>query len=217
MSCVLSYLCPDRVHLFTDRAFYSQDGKVAFFASKCFQIHDQPMVIAGRGFAAETFAAMENILSLTAGRDTMKVGKVLEIIREYFRRQEPTEAEFLIACATQLGAMHYLVNLHGRSPYAAFELFSPPVPIGAHYTWVHQGPQITLPPSHYVAEEQTDFPALGLEVMERMRKEAGALNEATVQYHLIGGGIDYTTVDSKGVNTVRLKDWPDQLGELINP
>lgn len=160
---------------------------------------------------------MDAILRLTGGQKDMTPPEVLAVIREYFRCQEMADAEFLIACSTGIGARHYLVNLHGRHPYPAFELFSPPAQFGGLYSWVHFGPEITLPPAHHVAKEDPNFSALGLEVMEIMRSKTGALNDATERFHLIGGGIDYTTVNRKGVHTVRLKDWADQLGEAINP
>lgn len=215
MSCVLSYLTSDRVHLFTDRAFYSDDGRVAFFASKCFQIHDQPIVLAGRGIAAATFGAIDAILNLTAGKKDMTAADAMAVIRNYFSHQEPADAEFVMACANGIGARHFVVHLHGRYDYPAFEPFSPPLQLGAVHSWIHMGPMISLPPSHYAVSDDIDYRQHGLEVMDLMRKEAGMLNERTAKFHLIGGGVDYTTVDRDGVKTTRLKDWPDQLGQPI--
>lgn len=160
---------------------------------------------------------MDTILKLTGGRDDMTPAEVLAVMREYFQHQQSADAEFLIACATDTGAKHFLVNLHGRHPYPPFELFHPPSQFGTPYTWVHFGPEITLPARHYVAQDRADLPSLGLEVMEMMRKEAGLINDTTERFHLIGGGVDYTTISRKGVHTNRLKDWPDRLGEFIDP
>lgn len=219
MSCVLSYLEADRVHLFTDRAFYSQDGKAAFFAGKCFQIHDHPIALAGRGVAPVTFAVMKELLDLTRGSDEMSVPEVLELMREYFARQTAADAEFVIACATKLGGgQHYIVHLHGRSPFPAFELWRPPPQPFTRYSWIHLGPEVAAPPHHYVADvDQVCFATIGLEIMSLMRMKVGSLNDMTEQLFLIGGGVDYTTVDAAGIHTTRLRNWKDELGKHIAP
>lgn len=218
MSCIVSYLTDFQVHMFTDRAFYSEDGKAAFFGGKCFQLHDHPIAISARGVANQTFRMMADMLNVTADSSQMTALQAIDLTRGYFLKQERTEAEFVIAFFGPSGAQHGVVHLHGRSPFPPFELYIPPIAPGSSFSWIWMGPEVTLTPHDYIAPDgQIDFQTLGLDMVERMRRQAGSVGDQIEQYHLIGGGIDYTIVDMSGVRTIRLADWPDQLGQHINP
>ncbi|MBU3032308.1 hypothetical protein [Paracoccus marinaquae] len=56
-------------------------------------------------------------IEIGAQQKTMSVPEVLGVIRDYFARQAATDAEFIVACATEFGgAKHFIVHLARAQP-----------------------------------------------------------------------------------------------------
>jgi hypothetical protein len=59
---------------------------------------------------------------------------------------------------------------------------------------------------------------VGLTIMEHARRELlPPSDEDPYPRYIVGGGVDMTIVNPDGVETTRIRDWPDKIGEPINP
>lgn len=219
MTACMSYLTENGVHLFSDRAFYRPDGTIVGFAQKVIQLHDQPIAIVGRGDATIVFDVIEQLSLRTAKRQFMGAASAMEEISRYFGEMHGLrgncEAEFIVAACSEGAPDHALIHMHGRYTIPEYTLYHPPKPPGAKFTWLALGPQVRLPKEHYYQQDNTSFQSLGVSALARMRT-VPASTQSSDKCFLVGGGVDYTVINSRGCETMHLIDWKDEVGKKID-
>lgn len=230
MTGIVCYLTYDECHIFTDRAYYDQEGVVCGFIRKAIPVHDHPIVLAGRGNLAITSQIVQEILDATSELSTMNTQAAIDTIQEYFEGsvsgRGTAEAEFLICSVVDGWPSIHFVNLHGRNNSIPPCHLHEPVrmPDQGEYASVYLGPEVSLPAHHQYLIRMPDYAALGTEVLEHMRRTCAPTfdfnNIRKVSDHCIygiGGGIDHTVVKKSGTQCCTILIWPDKIGRKIEP
>ena len=58
---------------------------------------------------------------------------------------------------------------------------------------------------------------VGADWFELLRREKVQALGSDEWHHAVGGGVDLTIIDRSQARTIRLRDWPDRVGEKIAP
>lgn len=219
MSAFYSFAYPDRVHVLTDGGIFDDAGILRGIAEKVIRLPYAPVAITFRGNAETVSAHLQGLQEHVERERPQSADKVLALMQDYFDGVAAgnafCEAEFLVAaCSETVGACHFLVDLHGRTPAQTFKLENLGIQIGG-------GPSITLddigsPSGAEVSDP--DFPVrYGVAIMEAMRRKRAAVPGSPSSFFAVGGQCDLTTITPAGATTRRLCTWNDQIGSEVSP
>ncbi|QBK30772.1 hypothetical protein [Roseitalea porphyridii] len=222
MSAYYLIVREDRVEMLTDGAVYREDGTLIDIQCKSLPVGDLPLAITGRGEMA-ALEAMEAALRVVGASGSVdRVIAYLQAMLGDERRREQLgryEHELILAGVSDAGtpfAMMYTTHA-AYADMHPFTLYD----IGPEYGG---GPAIDpakLPftPDDFVAAGNDAMRRFGADIVEAMRRQK-APNPAKPdlpEIYGIGGHCDLTTVTADGVEIERLRTWPDQIGEKIEP
>jgi len=211
----------DAVQILTDGAVYTEDGTLLDIASKIRPIGDLPLAMTARGTLVP-FDVLAPALDLVAGAGSVDgVMKYLEtILAKPQRRRDLSTTAFqavLVGISEQHGPfarMFASVDMPGIEAFLLYDV----APESAG------GPEVSIEElpftgADYEAAGVFALQRYGVAIMEAMRRKPGpnpAMPDLPELYG-IGGHVDLTVVHAGGVTTARLHEWPDRIGEKINP
>ena len=220
MSGVLSALAPNSVIVLTDGAVYRRDGSLLAIKRKVAVSERVPLAVAFRGnFAFGELTSRQIIQAAeTVGFDRMLAALEADLPN----MPASPDLEMLIAGISETaGPMHRVFRNKVDGGFEALKLIDPGL---MHFGFGGDGRAIKFADFGVPAPRGTAleawFSRYGASVFEFFRHIPVAIepeNPNTDRQHLIGGILDMTVVTSGGVSISRLHQWPDQVGEKIDP
>lgn len=216
MSAFLAVNYGDRIELLTDGAIYEPDGTLTAVQRKVWTSNRLPIAITGRG-ASKSIELVAFAFLLGVGNET--VDETLEGIGDRLLKmaaraavQETTPAfEIVIAAISETRGPLLLYcgtgDIYGAG-YVPFSLVDAGKTIGG-------GPNIDAAG----IDASKGLRDCGVDIFERMRRIPGpnpAQPDLPAIYG-IGGHVDHTVVAAAGVTVDRLHEWPDVIGQKIEP
>ncbi|MBV2147433.1 hypothetical protein KRZ98_03920 [Sphingobium sp. AS12] len=225
----------DAVHLITDAAHYDLDGVILSIRSKICELPRSGCVFATRG-SDWSMQFLEWMLSRCDSFD--EIVKVLPGVMSVI------DTGFLTFASDMPAKMrHYVITIAGWSESAqrVTTVMACTYPIGdpadtegwsmndfyGQYTPIYVPIVMTIPPVSLegalgrTVDDTTDWvdamdPAAdGLAIFEEQRRFVSTYIDS-VQY-VVGGFAELTTITRDGITRSILKEYPDQVGELITP
>ncbi|WP_420408292.1 hypothetical protein [Hoeflea sp.] len=211
----------DRIELLTDRAIYTEDGTLIATREKVVRIGSIPCAVTARG-AMEPLDAiglyLEMVGAITGSFDQamLRLGSIIAEMKD-----TGTEACEVIICGISEAdgpVIAYFCSAPIHPGFEPFELYR------MNDAELCGGPSpdamADMPAAGITAESVKDgLAAKGADLMEVLRRKAG-LNPVKPDLPPvfgIGGGVDLTVIAATGATTRRLRTWPDQIGEKIDP
>lgn len=218
MSAFYALAHDDRIEMLTDGAVYEDDGTLTAIRRKVWYSDKLPMAITGRGASkAVELMAMAVLLPDVYG----SVDKVIDGIPALLDKMAEKTAgaasgarmiEMVIAAISETRGPVLLyaanTNAYGLDWLEPFKLYD----VG------HEWGGGT--PADISGIDISDgLRGCGAELFERMRRIPGPSAERPdlPDVYGIGGHVDLTTVRASGVTVERLRTWPDEIGERIDP
>jgi len=223
VSAFFSFRYPDRIQLLTDGGFFDDAGILRHVGRKVFAAEGMPLAVTGRGTeASQVFGMCKGIVDHCSAIASYggTVDGAMEALRRAFERRSaegPTPVEFLIAAySATKGPLLYFIQLHGGNDVPSFEMIDAGQQIAA-------GPAIgwdDLAHLGLAADDlaASDFPErYGAEIIGAMRSKRGLLPGGKAAIFGVGGLCSLTTVTKDGVRIRELCDFPDMIGQKVNP
>lgn len=220
MSAFITIPYPDRVELLTDGACTDPDGIFLRNQTKVWVAPDLPLAITGVGAMSEIGPLVD--ITMEACRFG-SVDTAIRLLKDGFERFGPVECErgfrILIACHSEIwGASLWSYTNHdygtGSTPAYRLSLCA-----GLEA----MGPGLKMNDIEAVGLPENPFASgllpHGISLMEAMRSKPGRSpsDPEMEPGFYIGGHIDWTVVSADGVTVERVREWPDRIGEKIDP
>lgn len=216
MSAFYALAHSDRIELATDGAVYKDDGTLTDIRRKVWVSDRHPIAITGRGSSGVTEALATVFLFRAATSDT--VDEALEAMQGVLdRRREkgvPEDVEMVVCAISE-----------SRGPRIGYLCTSDIHGVGAPpWTMIDVGRELCGGCKFDVDDVAHLDGSDGLRgvvvpIFEAMRKheDINPVKPGLPPVRGIGGHIDLTIVRPEGVTVERIHEWPDVIGEKINP
>ncbi|PTE08206.1 hypothetical protein C9427_21395 [Mesorhizobium helmanticense] len=204
----------DSVELLSDGAVYLPDGTLIDIREKVWRSPGLPLAVTGRGsMAFEAYA--ETILAMSEDSVDAVIERTHTLLEQAKKGVvSSAPCEVLLAGLSET-----------RGPFLAFFSTADVYPQFEPFILHDVGPDFGGG-NALTAEEIAALPSAeeglgkcGVALFETMRGKPG-LNPAAPHMpaiHGIGGHIDLTVINANGATTTRLHEWPDVIGEKIDP
>lgn len=217
MSAFYAVAWPDRAELITDGAIYADDGTLLDIRSKVWASPTMPLAVTGRGNigAVDAMTAMIRVISARRSVDLVLDSVATMLDRHQGKELEPFEI-VVAAVSEQHGpAIYYFANVDAYGSFEPWTLYGPLPELGG-------GSPLSDHDQALLADlygEDGTLRNAAVPLMEAMRRQAGPnpVKPLLPDLYGIGGLVDFTTVSVAGAETVRLHEWPDVIGEKIDP
>lgn len=212
MSAFYALALEDRVELLTDGAIYADDGTLLDIRRKVWTSDRLPLAITGRGHSGMVEAmATDMLFAASIGSFDEAVERIDGVLRRRAEKGAPADFEVvLVGISESRGPVIYYAascDAHG----ADLE------PCRLHDVGGEIGGGNVVDASDLDASD--GLLNIGVELFERMRAVPGPnpTRPDLPDLYGIGGHIDWTVVAANGAETVRIWEWPDVIGEPIDP
>ena len=218
MSAIFSLATPGAVYMITDRAGYDTDGVVQYLGGKV-SASIKPLAIVTRGDVRIGEHWRRHLLALVHDKG---IHGALAMLPGILERMSADPA----LRAAQSGEHYVEVTITGWSPACG----------GFHLRFdtadwrvkeldaaAYAGPMDADPREYFVYPNDGETPEAwmrrgGVAMMEAFRSQRGRDKEGhSAECFWIGGGLDFTIIDRDGVRTETILEWPDVVGEKIDP
>jgi len=217
MSAFYSVAYPDRVELITDGAVYTDDGTLVEVRRKVWASSSLPLAVTGRGSSrlVEGLAAAINVMAECGSVDGT-LGEVAGMLEKYRDRDcEPFEIVLAAVSETNGPGIYHFSNVDAYGLFAAWQLHGPYPEFGG-------GPSLTDANREMLAAEfggDGTLTRAAVPLFEAMRRRTAPkpTSPHLPEIYGIGGHVDFTTVSAAGCTIERLCEWPDPVGEKIDP
>lgn len=212
MSAFYALAFDDRVELLTDGAIYADDGTLLDIRRKVWTSDRLPLAITGRGHSGMVEAmATAMLFAASIGSFDEAVERIDGVLRRRAEKGAPADFEVvLVGISESRGPVIYYAasrDVHG----AGFE------PWRLHDVGREFGGGNVVDVSDLY--DGDGLLNIGVELFERMRAVPGPnpTRPDLPDLYGIGGHIDWTVVAANGAETMRIWEWPDVIGEPIDP
>lgn len=213
MSAFYAVAYEDHIELLTDGAVYADDGTLLDIRRKVWTSDRLPMAITGRGDSG-LVEAMANVMLLVSciGTFDEAVERIDGMLQR--RAEKGAHADFeMVICgiSEERGPVIYYfatVNVHGSEGLEPWRIHDAGCELGGGN-----------PVDANDIDAGDGLLNIGVELFDRMRAVPGPNPAQPDLPHLygIGGHIDWTVVAANGAETMRIHEWPDVIGEPIDP
>lgn len=217
MSAFYAVAYEDRVELLTDGAIYQPDGTLTDIRRKVWTSDRLPMAITGRGDSG-LVEVMANVMLTVSCIGTFD--KAVERIDGMLQRraEKGAHADFeMVICGiseTRGPVIYYFatVNAHGIDGFEPWRLHRMPGEFGG-------GNPLTDDEIASLGDASTGLLDVAVPLFNTMRMKKGVnpVSPDLPPLYGIGGHIDWTIVAANGAETMRIHEWPDVIGEKIDP
>lgn len=217
MSAFYAVAYSDRVELVTDGAIYQDDGTLVDIQRKVWASSSLPLAVTGRGSTrlVDGLTVAINIMAECGSIDgtLVEISGMLDKHRD--RDCEPFELVLAAVSEANGAGIYYFANVDAYGLFAPWQLHGPYPEFGG-------GPSLTDAERQMLLTEYGGAGTLAkaaVPLFEAMRRKTGP-NPAKLdlpEIYGIGGHVDFTTVAVTGCTIERLHEWPDSVGEKINP
>jgi hypothetical protein len=227
MSAFYSLISDDRISLLTDGAVYEPDGTLTAIRSKVWTCSEPAFAMTGRG-NINLCEAVARSIRLGSREIASSFDEVLQIIDQTVKKlgeklpEIPPHGhvEMLAVGWTKAGPMQAYFTTRREGNYQPFRLYQMAEGVGA-------GPEFTMEDVQAAGITEQMIADAGCELLDRygaqlfdiMRNKKGPnpTRPELPEIYGIGGFVELTTVKPDGVTTRTLREWPDVIGEKINP
>lgn len=222
MSSVAIVKQADAIHLITDAATYDRDGILTGICSKVLLLPEVPAAIAVRGngqalthimsalhlrpllFSFDSVIAALPVLTSMAKRvalETRYEFPDFELLLVGWSAKRDRPETWYIATKTNV--------VKGFEAYRAYkipdDLIVGPLIDKATFIWFH-------------SSDRRSFPDDAVRIINSQRLYKGSLHGPnTYEGHGVGGFAQLTTIDPSGLSSHVIHQWPDKIGERIDP
>lgn len=215
MSAFYAVAYSDRIELLTDGAVYAEDGTLVDIRQKVWTSEYAPVAVTGRGNVDVVTGFASAILCLAVcGSFDATIAAVQDLLDRRSEKGVPDDVEMLICGISETGGprIFYLVtrDVHdaGIEPWRL-------VDVGQEL-----GGGNPLTEDERAGLDASDgLLGIAVPLFEAMRSKRG-INPARPDlpdHYGIGGHIDLTVVAPGGCTVERIHEWPDVVGEKIDP
>lgn len=216
MSAFYAVAYHDKVELLTDGAVYTDDGNLVEIRKKVWTSEHTPIAVTGRGDSRVVagFASAFMCLAVCGSFDATIVA-VQDMLDRRREKGAPSDVEMVICGISETGGprIAYFVtrDIHdlGIKPWQIFD-------------WGSEiGGGIQLAPEDLAGMGDASNSLLDVAVpfFDAMRRKKGTspMRPDLPEIHGIGGHIDWTVITADGCAVERIHEWPDVVGEKIEP
>jgi hypothetical protein len=221
MSAFLSVVFPDRIEILTDGAVYDDEGVLVDTREKVYRCANVPAAIVGRGpvAAIDLVGPVLDTLFAFFGFDA-GAAQFDNTMRKHADRFTAADKHFELLIAGRSEDRGWVnlywstANMYGQ--FEACRLYrvtdefgGGPAPSEADVAAVGLS----------LADLADGMEARGADLLEAMRRKKGPnpSKPDLPELYGIGGHVDLTTIRADGVETKRLRTWPDVVGQKIDP
>lgn len=235
MSFYYSVIMDDRIALLADGGEFCENGILIDVKSKVYQSSKHPIAFTGCGnaavveyvtrsirFASDFVGSFEEVVAIAQ--------KVIKTLGEEQHIPDEGHFEMLMAGWGEDGPMNLIISslplmLPGApEPMPPFQIYNAGTDIGGGATIPIEQAMAELAESGITAEKiqaagRDALEEYGADLMEVMRCHAGFDPSGAVKGKFvgIGGFAELTTIRPDGITQKILREWPDQIGDVIRP
>lgn len=222
MSAFYAVAYSDRIEILTDGISYKEDGTIAAIRNKIWTSDKLPLAFAGRGPSASI-----DIIGLALGTISRVVQSFDETIILFKERIENLAATadtsvhidgVVTGISETLGPVIYYFHTYphpmdGCEPWTFYdvgtEMLGAPRP-------TPQESKASGIPMYWACDGLKEF---GGEYFDLLRTQSAWKSDEAYedQYWAVGGHVDHTIVRAEGISTERILEWPDKVGEKVDP
>ncbi|MHA6644573.1 hypothetical protein [Mesorhizobium sp. A623] len=219
MSAFMTVNYGDRIEMLTDGAVYEPDGTLLDIREKVYRLTAVPAALTSRGEigALDAVGLYLDTVAMVAGFDGA-MERLPSLIDKMKESGAPAFEAIIAGISEQDGpvvAYFSTVKAYPEfEPFMLYRIYMPDFGGGAELT-----PKEMIAAGLTPGDFKDGLAGRGADVMELMRKKKGGNPTAPdlPEIHGIGGHVDLTVIRADGVTTTRLRTWPDQIGQKINP
>lgn len=236
MSFYYSVVMDDRIALLADGGEFSENGILVNVKSKVYQSSKHPIAFTGRGNAqvVEYITRSIRFASDFVGSFEEVVAIAQKVIKTLGEEQQPFpdngHFEMLMAGWGEDGPMNLIIASYplvlpgGTEPMPPFQIYNAGTDIGGGATISIEQAMAELAESGITPEKiqaagRDALEEYGADLMEVMRSHASHDPSGAVQgqFFGIGGFAELTTIRPDGITQKILREWPDEIGDVIRP
>lgn len=211
MSAFFALAYADRIELLTDGAVYRDDGTLTDIKRKVWTSGHVPIAVTGRGATGvvEGFAAAIVCLAACGSFDRTIAG-VQDLLDRRSEKGVPSDVEMLICGISETAGTKILY-------FATCDAYGQ----GEPWTLLDMGQELGAGPMPETAglDASGGLAGCAVPLLESMRRQKGPnpTKPGLPEVYGIGGHIDWTVITADGCATERIHEWPDVIGEKIEP
>jgi len=221
MSAFMAAKYADRVDVLSDGAVYSEDGTVMGFERKIWKSDRLPLVFVGRGDALAT-RAMGAAVEM-AERLHKTFDATLECLQQKIEARADSGAEqaaldgILAGISETRGpVIAYFHTYQEDYPVEPFKFHDVPQEITCGSDPEPRALHESGLPMFWAIDGLRQYGPTFFDVMRQFPMQHLAHPDKPWVY-AIGGHLDLATVTADGVTIERIHEWPDEIGQKINP
>lgn len=215
----------DRVEILSDGALYSEDGILLGTAEKVIPSGLVPLAVIGSGRSQEIGSLSEVVLMAAAV--TRSFDKTIEMLSNALASiaQSPnydTGLRLVVAGISEAhGPVAYIVSTFAdaasKIPAFRLERMFSIFAQGAYPTQEQFQAYFEASGSPFDVYHGLERDSVFLMGAMREQKLPNPANPNAPLFHKVGGHIDLTVIRAEGISTKRLHEWPDVVGQPIDP
>lgn len=223
MSAFYAVAYEDRVELLTDGAVYSNDGTVEMMDEKVWRSKTLPAAFTGRGnhLAVKILGTTLSMLSARAQTFDALFLEFKEVVeKQKGRDNAPAMDGLLVGVSETLGPVMYYFHtwpnadeMNGMEPWTLYDA-------GKEILHASTPDQRALRdsglPMFFSLDGLLEHGVAFFNVLRAHKMQHWAA-PGRPEVYAIGGHLDWTVVAANGAETMRIWEWPDVIGEPIDP
>ncbi|MVA36116.1 hypothetical protein [Agrobacterium vitis] len=219
MSAFYAFIDQDSVNIFTDGVIYTDDGTIEALAEKVHRSDHVPLAVAGRGPSDLVRLLAKLICAISV---CGSVDDTISAFREKMAARKDLEAsgffDLVIGCISETGGpkLYYLTNYTQFGDMAPFDLRE----VGPDLCGGPNPDDETMSvflPQEFVEVASTIEIVINFFQAMRVTKKPSLTHPDKIEIYGVGGHVDFTKVSASAATTTRVHEWPDRVGEKIDP
>lgn len=234
MSAFVSMVSPAGCYLWTDGAVWDRTMSLAQIRTKVLLCETGHLAVTTRGDLAWGESVARKIVARANQAGVAKAFADLQAIADDERASAGVVLGvggidvFVTGWLEGVGGTHRLFRSYDQETYARpgdrvkaaqrkpYEVFEPnPIFWSGSAVREHEWARLGLEPRP--GERPLEYgQRLGMDLMEAMRFRPGPGQDGSA-IHCVGGKVDFTVIGEHGAHSRTLREWPDPVGERIDP